>query len=270
MILDSSLIAPLRALPSCPATPLLYDVLERVQAPNADPRAIATLIERDPELAERVTEAIARQTGRKVPDVFQGVRLCGLKALQCHLAELATPHELESGLSQVLKGDLLAHSQQVAWCSYLLALELDYRHPSEAYAAGLLHDLGLALLQEFPRPELTAVLALSEAEPASTPEDLALGASHAHVGARLLERWQQPPSIVKAVAYHHAPDRAPGAQRLTRIVHLAELAINASYSESEDTGLDQALKSLRLAPEKAKELAGRAIAHARRLQRSDQ
>lgn len=265
------LLGPAQDLPRCPVSPIVQEALELLGAPNVDPRELAGSIVCDPELAEHLATAIAQQTGRRVPDVWQGIRLIGLKSFERLLMQTASAYErseLEVALEGLMQGELLDHSYQVGLCSYLIAVETGFCPPSEAYAAGWLHDLGLALLEAFPCEELATALgaSLTEAKSMLTTEDAILEGNHAYLGAKLLERWQVAPGIVAAVANHHAPREALTGQRLTRIVQLAEAGVSCQLARAQEGGGGQiideaALASLGLAPERLFQLALRAIEH---------
>lgn len=261
--LDLLLQTPIQHLPSCSATPLLTEALGQLQAADADPRQVAAHLERDPELAARLVATMAERTGRKVPDVLGGLRLLGLKTLEALLIDMTAASEgLDPLLGDLMQGELLEHSQQVAVCSYLISVETGYPQPSEAYAAGWLHDLGHALLEAFPCSELVTALQLSPGEGMAvvTPEDARLGGNHASVGARLLERWQVPAGIVAAVAHHHAPQEAPTGRRLARVVSLAETAVSRLQG-GEGAGLAADPSGVPMATEQLRRLAERAREH---------
>ena len=48
------------------------------------------------------------------------------------------------------------------------------------------------------------------------------GFDHAEAGARLLERWNLPASLVTAVRRHHAPLESPSPSLLPCLVHVAD------------------------------------------------
>lgn len=266
--LETLLLSPVPELPRCRITPTLTEALQRLKASNADPRDLASHVERDPELAERLVAAMAHRTGRRVQDVLGGLRLVGLKALENLLMDMVEEgaHGLDPTLGKLLRGELLDHCLTVALASYLIAVETGYPQPSEAYAAGLLHDLGLALLEAFPCGDLSDALQLSQAESMalSTPEDARMGGNHAYMGSKLLEHWQLPPSIVAAVAHHHAPQQAQTSRRLATIVYLAETVITCRQAEASVGSLAadaMVLAGLRLTPDRLLMIAERAIEH---------
>jgi len=87
---------------------------------------------------------------------------------------------------------------------------------SEAYMAGMLHDLGCLIL----RVNIPDLYQSLEQQPsnASPPvwevEKRHLGVSHAEVGAYLIGLWGLPERIVDIVRFHHAPEKSQYPQSL--------------------------------------------------------
>jgi HD-like signal output (HDOD) protein len=50
------------------------------------------------------------------------------------------------------------------------------------------------------------------------------GLDHAQLGGRIAEKWNLPPILVEAIAYHHEPARATTEPHVTYWVHLADAA----------------------------------------------
>jgi len=101
----------------------------------------------------------------------------------------------------------------------------DTINPEEAYMAGLLHDIGVLVLDQFFPEEYCAVHNLRDDRgiPCDVAERAVLGIDHGEIGGALLRHWNLPISIVEAVTWHHQPG-APDIKnlRLVQIVHLAE------------------------------------------------
>jgi HD-like signal output (HDOD) protein len=83
--------------------------------------------------------------------------------------------------------------------------------PDEAYAAGLLHDIGKVFLAAS-RPQLWE--AIEEIRQISSlsffeAEDEYWGMDHALVGAQVLHYWKLPLLLTDPINWHHAPELAP-------------------------------------------------------------
>ena len=87
--------------------------------------------------------------------------------------------------------------------------------PDDVYVAGLLHDVGLLVMDQFFPEEFDRLAALrQEIElPLWQHEEDLLGMDHGEVGGLLLGSWSLPEGIVNAVTYHHRPDDAPEKHR---------------------------------------------------------
>ncbi|MCX5758832.1 MAG: HDOD domain-containing protein [Candidatus Hydrogenedentes bacterium] len=114
----------------------------------------------------------------------------------------------------------------------------------EAYMAGLLHDLGLLILdQYFPDvyEQLYAALGSAGAGNAEIERDV-LGIDHGEIGGYLLEQWDLPPVLVEAVMWHNQPDRAtPEAQLLAETVRTSEIVTEVLEAEGMQTLLNRGL-----------------------------
>jgi putative nucleotidyltransferase with HDIG domain len=102
--------------------------------------------------------------------------------------------------------------------------------PQEAYACGLLHDIGrFIILQEAP-DELREIDEGSwDAPDALVRKELAIcGVTHAELGAMACEKWGIPYLIEEVVRHHHQVDPASAitpAGKLTAIVRVADFAM---------------------------------------------
>ncbi len=116
------------------------------------------------------------------------------------------------------------HSQVAANTARYLAEKFHPALSSEAYVAGLLHDVGkLAMARFFPDQwkELQLEFEWHEGEPQILEEKI-FGMTHCDVAAVLLAHWHIPIDIIAPVRYHHGPLAAGSHQNLVNIVYFAE------------------------------------------------
>ncbi len=108
-----------------------------------------------------------------------------------------------------------------------------------AYTAGLLHDIGKAMLTLHLENHGQEIMDLLQKDSLDflEAERRVAGADHCEAGKILAEHWNLPASLQAAIALHHTPDLAPDdAKPLCYTVHLADMvAMMAGMGTGTDT-----------------------------------
>jgi len=98
------------------------------------------------------------------------------------------------------------HSIACGVASRLLARTYHSRNAAEAFVAGLLHDIGKVILNQYFQQEFTKIMQLcSDGTVLEEAEIMVTGATHAQIGAWLAEKWNLPKIISETIQYHHTP-----------------------------------------------------------------
>lgn len=116
------------------------------------------------------------------------------------------------------------HSLITATAAKRIADDLRYPKSGEVFTAGLLHDLGLVVLQRYMNSDFLKILHLVDEQQIRhiNAEEQILGFTHQDIAEFLLERWNFPPYIIEAVLYHHKPSFAENGKVLASLIHLAD------------------------------------------------
>jgi len=225
-----ALIGKMRWIPSPPN--FYFQIAIEMESPAASVETIAEIIAQDPPITAKILQlANSAVFGLQlqVNEPVEAVAYLGLEATRTLVLLAHTFSEFDqlprSGFSV---DELWFHSVLVGQFSREIAL-LEQQSTDlgeQAYAAGLLHDLGKVLFAaNLPTPFSQALsMARQGKARLECAERNVLGASHAEVGACLLGIWGLPTPIVEAVALHHQP--AFAAQRVfgpLTAVHAADV-----------------------------------------------
>jgi putative nucleotidyltransferase with HDIG domain len=126
------------------------------------------------------------------------------------------------------KGGLYHHAVGTAVIAEKLADLTGKVEPSMAYTAGLLHDIGKVVLDQFVNSGFPLFYRQlnEEGKNFSEVEKQVLGINHAEVGASLGLKWSFPESLVETIRHHHNPENAQQHNELVHIVYLADLLMS--------------------------------------------
>jgi len=212
------------------ALPTLPLVASRLLESIADPEAasseeIGAVIALDPALTARTLKLANSDFygfPRKVGTVDLAVVVLGPDTIRDLVLGAAVFQTLDPS-RKTLTG-LWSHSLACGVAARALADRIRYRLESEAFAAGMLHDIGkVALRQTYPdRFDAAVALVREQGISMSVAERGVLGSDHAEVGGWLAERWGLPGDLVEAIACHHRPEQARLNTELTSLVHIAD------------------------------------------------
>ena len=101
------------------------------------------------------------------------------------------------------------HSLGTACCARSLAPFIEGVNPDNAFLAGLLHDIGKMLLDEYMSTDYQEAVrnANIECEPVRRGETKTFATDHTNVGSNIAKQWKLPEYIHDSIAGHHSYDR---------------------------------------------------------------
>lgn len=214
-----------------PSPPAIYDELSSaLSSQGATVDDITKVVERDPAICAKVLQLVNSAyfgRGHATASIQRAVAELGAEQLR-HVARAsvfsATPTETFPGWSL---DELRKESAKVAQIARSLVTG---HRADEAFAAGLLHDVGQVVIALGMPDRYREVLRRAQlGEPLVDVERELVGTNHADVGASLLQIWGLPAAIVDPIRFHHDPDSAPESARdLAHAVHTADQQVALS------------------------------------------
>lgn len=234
------------AVQSLPSLPGVYQTLVReVQSSFSSINRVGEIMSQDIAMSAKLlhlTISSFFSTSQTVSNPAQAATLMGLDLLKSLvLTEGVISNDGRANRIDAELQHLTRHSIAVGeWAKAIAQAEhCDSRCVEEAFAAGLLHDLGKLVLMAS-LPEQFAQLrqrVASERREALEVEREIFGATHPEVGACLLGLWGLPPSIIDAIADHHHP-RASSQREFSPLtaVHVADAFSYECFELSRSAG----------------------------------
>lgn len=214
--LSDKLLSRVDTLPTLPS--VATRLLEITLSDKSSASEIGSLLSRDPAMTAKVLKVVnsaAFGLRFSVSNLGYAITVLGLQRVRGLVLSLSI-YETVSGMGSQGAIDRMAfwkHSVASAVAAKALANATGRCNPEEAYVAGLLHDLGMLLLDSFMPKEYASVLqdaAKAEQENGADlirrGEDAVFGTTHEEIGAKLAQRWSLPAPLCDAIRFHHAPE----------------------------------------------------------------
>lgn len=232
-----------RELRRRPARPLA-GALCRARERLGEPAALARELALEPDLEAALVSAacaLPSPAASPVGTLDEAVdRLGTHTALALALARAARGRLYRTDRFRVQVDALWHHALCAGAAARVLAAELGL-HPGDALVAGLLHDLGravvLVMVEDLARSRARLRQVLDRNSDRLEPIADAL---HAPVGAQVALAWGLDPDWVWAIARHHAPEGAPRAAGQARLLQLADRVSHAVLGGSDSITIEHA------------------------------
>jgi putative nucleotidyltransferase with HDIG domain len=149
------------------------------------------------------------------------------------------------------RGGLFNHAMGTALMSEQLSRMTANMSTDIAYTAGLLHDVGKVVLDQYMSKAYPLFYRRTQMDGDNLfiAERDAFGITHDEVGGMLAEQWSLPENLTDAIINHHNPVEAGKKNDLTNIIYIADLLmsrflIGQELERLDATNLSKSLKSL--------------------------
>jgi putative nucleotidyltransferase with HDIG domain len=237
-------------------------IISIINDSRSNAKDLKEIIEIDPPLTARVlslANSAYYGSREKISDIQQAVIWIGFEALKelalrQKVCKIFDRDESIEGYSRAL---LWKHCVAVALLGKMIFRREFGEKGDNAYAAGLLHDIGLIAEDQFFHEDFRCILSRSKNEKMtfSKVEYEVFGFNHADVGKAITNDWNLPQEIVMGIGGHTNPnDSAEEFSKIASTLYLAEYLCQENgigyndVSLKDKTVFDKCLKRLNLDP----------------------
>lgn len=185
-------------------------VIDIINDPGSNIKDLKELILVDPPLSAkvlRVANSVYYASPREISEIDQAVIWIGLDAvkeivLTQKVSEIFDSSKNIEGYSREL---LWKHSLAVAMLAKMIYRREYGEKGNNAYAAGLVHDIGIIIEDQLMHEDFTLILRKTREENKQLQviEHKILGYDHSDIGRELSRHWNFPAELGSSVGFHH-------------------------------------------------------------------
>ncbi len=223
------IIQDLGQIPTMPT--IAAKVMQIVNDPRSSAEDVAKFISRDVALTSKVlrlANSAFYGIPRTISSVNSAIVILGFNTIRSLVlsASVLKVFPAKPGVDSFDRKSFWKHSFMVGIAARMLAQS--YRRKKmvdmeTAFSAGLLHDIGKIVLEQFAHEDYVPVIKAAKEKklPIFMVEKALLGMSHADVSGILVDKWQMPNELRVPIINHHSPLDDKSGQDMACLVHYA-------------------------------------------------
>ncbi len=214
-----------------PIPQIALKIIRMIRHQSYDMEEVAEETRRDQVISAKVIRLCnSARFGIKTDAIDRALVMIGEKRLMQFILTAALDDffpERDVGYS-ICKGGLFKHAIGTAMTAEGLANFTGRVPPDIAYTAGLLHDIGKVVLDQYISPVAPLFYRRTQTNGVSLidVEKETFGMSHDAVGGLLAKQWALSESLADAIRHHHQPENSAVNPDLTHHVYLADLLMS--------------------------------------------
>lgn len=215
----------IKSLPTLPSVAM--EVISLAKDSRSSMRQIEEVIQTDPSLATKILKVANSPfygMRREISSLRLALTVLGMNQIRSLIISVSVFKALGKGTEKGFDYEALwEHSIGAAVLCRLLARRFGLSFDGEEYVAGLVHDIGKVILDQFLHEEFTQALAAARenSESLEEAERRIIGVDHAFAGCWLAGKWGLPASLAQAIGDHHSPP-AGAAPSMAAVVNFAD------------------------------------------------
>lgn len=226
------LVDKVQGLPTLPS--MLNNINRMVLNPATSAKEVAQVISSDPALTSKVLRVVNSSFygfPNRITTVSHAIVILGFNTIKSIVLSSTIFDVFRRGVKpgDFDRAEFWKHSIGCGAAAKVLGRRINYPMLEELFIAGLLHDVGKIVLDQYVPDKFGEVVNLVRSRDIliSEAETEILGVTHADVGAWLFEKWNLSKGLTDTVRCHHNPALAGESQRFAEIIHVADVLVRA-------------------------------------------
>jgi putative nucleotidyltransferase with HDIG domain len=211
-------------------SPVVHKISEVANNVRSSAQELTDVIQLDPVLTAKVIRMVNSAyfgLPQEVKSLKQAVVMLGLNTIKNVALSSAVLGKIYLKGSTSLNGqDFWKHSLGVGVASKLIArrLGVDVKVVEEYFIAGLIHDIGKVLINNFFPEEMNEVLEIAarKEDPITDIERRVVGLTHEEIGIAIGKKWKFANNLLYAVGRHHQPVISGESAVFSMVVSIAD------------------------------------------------
>lgn len=211
-------------------SPVVHKIIEVANDSTSSAQDITEVIQLDPVLTAKVIKMVNSAyfgLQQQIKSLKQAVVMLGINTVKNVALSSSFLGNVKLDKSAVLSGeDFWQHSLGVAVASKMIArrLGIEEENLEEYFIAGLIHDIGKVLINNFFKNEMAEIVELSAQKkaPIINIEKKVLKLTHEEIGIAIGKKWKFENQLLYATGKHHQPAYEGNSAIFSMVVCVAD------------------------------------------------
>jgi len=226
-------------LPTLPH--VVAQILEKTRDQDASLNEVVSIISTDQALVSTLLKLVNSAFygfSRRITTLKQAITLLGFRSVRnvvvnCGVVGIFRKRTFNNHY----RFRLWDHSVCCAVAARTLAEMKGFKAKEEAFTAGLLHDIGKVVIDQYAPKDSAAIMRKVEAGADTREAEVEIiGVDHTEVGGWIAERWHLPKTLCWVIRHHHDPEspEIPGDAEIVRLIATANALASVRRAEDRD------------------------------------
>ncbi len=229
----------IKNIPTLPA--IVIQIIKTTNDPTSSARDLNKIITNDQAISAKVLQLANSPfygLSSRVSNLNRAITLLGFNTVRSLALSISMVDHFKGKSSNKYfnRSRFWEHSIGVAMLARMLAAKRQSINPEEAFLAGLLHDFGIIILDQFFQNEFSEVLKLvyEEGMPMLEAEVQICGYDHAELAALVSMEWKYPEYLTTSLRNHHNPQYSGEYEEMANAIYLAN-CLEYRFNEEHET-----------------------------------